>query len=194
MPPLALDKLSSTEIVQILLGCSSLDLFMEAMTKAGEGWFVATLLVGVSWMVNRSWRVRLWSALRGLVSLAVAGGLTQVLKRLVDAPRPLEILGPERVRVLMEPLRVMSFPSGHSAAAAAFAVWAARLPPGKKRLWPWLFAFLVGLSRIYVGAHWGTDVVAGWALGAAVAYGFNRVWPVRRPAVGVPAGESGARW
>jgi len=60
-----------------------------------------------------------------------------------------------------------SFPSTHAAdTAAAVSVfsWAApRLTPLGLAV-----ALLVGVSRVYLGAHWPTDVLAGWALGAAV--------------------------
>lgn len=64
----------------------------------------------------------------------------------------------------------LSFPSAHAtdvAAAAAVFSWAApRLSPIGVAL-----ALLVGISRVYLGVHWPTDVIAGWALGAAIGAG-----------------------
>ena len=64
----------------------------------------------------------------------------------------------------------MAFPSGHSAnSMTAFLATALILAPPEKR-GPWatgavVLAVVVGLSRIYLGVHWPSDVVGGWTLG-----------------------------
>ena len=72
-----------------------------------------------------------------------------------------------------------AFPSGHAIAVAVTAVGLVLvlLPPGPAR-WKWefravVFAFLMALSRVYLRAHWLSDVVAGGLLGGALALG----WP-----------------
>ncbi|HJS27149.1 MAG TPA: phosphatase PAP2 family protein [Actinomycetota bacterium] len=70
-----------------------------------------------------------------------------------------------------------SFPSGHAVAGAATAVALVLvlLPPGReRRRWEVtavVFAFVMALSRVYLRAHWLSDVAAGVLLGAGVALG-----------------------
>ena len=70
-----------------------------------------------------------------------------------------------------------SFPSGHATAGSGDGGRAgARVPAGRaaRRKWEWIavaFAFVMALSRVYLHAHWFSDVVAGVLLGSGIALG-----------------------
>ncbi len=92
------------------------------------------------------------------------------LKAAIDRPRPVGSL---------VATSGASYPSGHAIAISvtAIGVVLALLPPGRRRLrWELLAAlltFLMSLSRVYLGAHWLTDVIGGSLIGAGLAL----FWP-----------------
>lgn len=115
---------------------------------------------------------RAWSAAALMIAAVVGGlGLSLLLKIGIDRPRP--DLVPYGSYVY-----TASFPSGHSMLAAVtyltLGALLARVLP-RRRLKSFvlsaavLLTLLVGLSRVYLGVHWPTDVLAGWAAGAAWA-------------------------
>lgn len=101
--------------------------------------------------------------------LALASAVNNLLlKNLVARPRPYVTFA--ELETLVEPLASYSFPSGHacSSFAAAFAIaWAFR---GKGGAWAYLPASLIALSRIYVGVHYPTDILAGALVGTLCAW------------------------
>lgn len=107
-----------------------------------------------------------------LVAISVLGGtiISTVLKMLFDRPRP-DFTGAVEVFT-------SSFPSGHATTSAVVYLTIGVLLAQRATTWPARALYLlgavilvgaVGLSRIYLGVHFPTDVLAGWALGAAWA-------------------------
>jgi undecaprenyl-diphosphatase len=123
------------------------------------------LVAGVTWWV-RSRSIRPLVVLVG--AYAGAAALSDVVKALVDRARP-------PFAQMIGHFGGSAFPSGHAAQSmAVYGVLAALLagsgPSWTTKLVSWSTALLltgvIGVSRIYLGAHWFTDVLAGWALGA----------------------------
>ena len=108
------------------------------------------------------------AAVRGLASIAVTSLVTnQGGKRLLRRSRPSLLDVPLR-RIAHRVPTSSSFPSGHSASAAAFAVATAVEAP-RLAVPVGLVAGAVAFSRVYTGVHYPSDVVVGVAIGAAVA-------------------------
>ncbi|MDI5966762.1 bifunctional phosphatase PAP2/diacylglycerol kinase family protein [Streptantibioticus silvisoli] len=119
------------------------------------------------------------AALRGLGSLALASAVVNTVgKHAVGRPRPVLDAVPLIRRLHRQPFTT-SFPSGHSASAAAFTAgvlletpaWGLALVP---------LAAAVAFSRVYTGAHYPSDVLAGVAVGAGAALAVRGLVPERR--------------
>lgn len=118
---------------------------------------------------------QLWRAIVvGAILLPVAG----ILKLLTKRRRP-ETLYVERMW-----FKTYSFPSGHAYLATMVFGFLAFLAV-QALAWGWLIALLlagliilVGISRVYLGAHFPSDVVAGWLLGLVMLAIWLKVSPV----------------
>jgi undecaprenyl-diphosphatase len=118
------------------------------------------------------------AALRGVFAIAAAStSANAVLKPLLPRRRPAASELPAYQK-LTDPPTSSSFPSGHAASAAAFAT-AVALESPRLGLAVAPLAATVAYSRVHVGVHWVSDVVAGAALGSGIALLSQRWWPVR---------------
>ena len=137
--------------------------FMKAVTFLGNGgWFF--IVLGILLALYPKTRTYGFLMLAALAVDAVI--LNLGLKNLVQRARPYDQFSD--LIPLVGKLKDFSFPSGHSGCAfAAAGVLVLALPRGKK-VFGWgmlVLAVVIGLSRLYVGVHFPTDVLAGAAIG-----------------------------
>ncbi len=131
------------------------------------------LLALIAWARAKRGAMQPW--LPALAVFAVAyvldGFLVGWLKHALDFPRPLGALPPETVYVVGTPEYHHSLPSGHSvfAATCVASLWPLFTRGGK--VTAAMFVVWVMLSRIYLGFHFPTDVIAGATLGVVVVVG-----------------------
>src|SRR5262245_35715352 len=169
----------------------------EAITDLGSplGAAVTAVVVGVVLaLARRSW-------LPPLVLMVAGSGIgliNMTVKRLVSRSRP-----PETIAVLGE--HGFSFPSGHTVgttvvwllSAWLISHWMIGWPAVRIAVWTTalLIVFAVGMTRVFLGVHFPSDVLAAWVLGAAWAVAIALVVNVWEQSNRVPshAGLAGTR-
>jgi undecaprenyl-diphosphatase len=144
---------------------------------------VALLLI---WMAVRGGATGRWAVLSLIATVILSDQLNSSwVKHLFERTRPCHVL--EDVHLLVSCGSGYSFPSSHAVNNAAAAVVLSSF----YRRWMWgfvAFAAIVGFSRVYVGVHYPTDVLAGFVLGAGcgalvvwLARWTRSRWEERRP-------------
>lgn len=177
----------------------ALDATLPRLSRAADHGVLWLAVAGV--LATTGGRFGRRAAVRGMLTVWVTSGVVNLpAKLLARRERPTLDVVPRARRLARLPAST-SFPSGHAASAAAFAAAAALerpllgLPLGA-------LAGAVAASRVYTGVHYPGDVLAGAAIGAGLALGSRRLWPVtplpheqlvadrtRAPAAPLPRGD-----
>jgi diacylglycerol kinase family enzyme/membrane-associated phospholipid phosphatase len=155
---------------------SPLDSAMKAVSTGANHsllWFAIAALLAARRGASRK------GAFRGVLAIAGASATANaLLKPALPRRRPAAAELPA-YQIIENPPTSSSFPSGHAASAAAFAT-AVALESPRLGLAVAPLAASVAYSRVHVGVHWASDVLAGAALGSGIALATRRWWPVRR--------------
>ena len=170
--------------IQNNLRCGLLTPLMRAITTLGNGgafWIALTLLLLI---FRRTRRIGVYCAASMLLTLLV---VNLCIKPLAARTRPYELI--QGLEILVSRPRDYSFPSGHSANSLSCAWTLFRLAPKKYGVPALVLAVLIALSRLYVGVHFPTDVLAGAAIGVLLSEltlralrRALRAWDARHPA------------
>lgn len=144
-------------LVNSHLHCLTLDIIMNIITQLVS---VLAVFLPLCFILNKKSDLAP-IGLQLAIVLSFSQLLVLIFKHLVNRPRPFKVF--DDIIVKYRPTCRYSFPSGHTCAAFCLAFVLASVFPHLSPLF-FTMAFLVGLSRIYLGAHYPTDVICGWAV------------------------------
>lgn len=153
-----------------LIGQRTEELTLAMRTATVLGSVTAVIVIGaLAQLLVAWWSRRPWPLIATTVALVGAGIIVRTIKALVGRARP-----PASGELVSA--NGLSFPSGHTVGATvvfgvlgyfAFRLVQRRLLRGLAVCAAAALIVLVGISRMYLGVHWLTDVVAGWTIGGA---------------------------
>ncbi len=162
------------------IDCSSalMDYCMIFITNLGNGLILSFLMALIIYFNpstgGKNLRRNLTMAAIALIS---SGLVVTMIKELVDRPRPLEHL--KDLRAVYEILRWRSFPSGHSAAGFAAAVFLSNRIKNYRVVFYGLAA-LVAVSRVYLAVHYPSDIIVGSIIGVVVSITVLKIEKTRK--------------
>ncbi|HUI45853.1 MAG TPA: phosphatase PAP2 family protein [Nitrospirota bacterium] len=121
-----------------------------------------------------------WTFLIACAAAYLAGWVEDWIKDIIARPRPCRVV--EGVRLLLPCPGSFSMPSGHAISSFAFALplWhlTRRYIEPLWRFYPLFLAGMIAFSRIYLGAHYPTDVLVGALLGGAIGLALSLLYEV----------------
>ena len=146
-----------------------LNKFFSLMTMFGEELIVVVILAVIYYVFNKNYARKLFYVI--IVSMGING----LIKNIVMMPRPF-VFG-EINCIKPETATGYSFPSGHT---QNVSTWSTMFIKKSKRVFTKillvLLMLIVGYSRLYLGAHYPSDVVAGIAFGVIISLALSKIY------------------
>lgn len=140
----------------------NLMIFITSLGNGGMIWIVATIVLLIP---KKTRKAGIMSAVALLGSLIINNN---IVKNIVQRPRPFVTF--TDLQIIIATPSEFSFPSGHTSSSFAAAAVFYRHLPKKIGLPSVILAGLIGFSRLYVGVHYPTDVIAGVIMGILLSY------------------------
>jgi undecaprenyl-diphosphatase len=137
-----------------------MNFFFRTITQIGSALFISVTTLLLIILTSNQTRI---TAISSAAALALSHIPVQLVKKLFPRKRP--YLQIKKTKILPNPLKDHSFPSGHTTAVFSVIVpFLFQTPSLAAVLLP--IGLCVGISRIYLGLHYPSDVIAGGILGA----------------------------
>ena len=137
-------------------------IFITRLGDAGWIWIVTGVILLVSKRHRREGKAVLLALLIGFILTNL------ILKNIIARPRPYTVL--EGLKILIQEPSDYSFPSGHTCSSFAAALTMLRISDRRLGIAASILAVLIAFSRLYIGVHYPTDVLAGAVIGAFSAW------------------------
>ena len=140
------------------------DPIFKFITSLGNGGFIWILCTILLLLFKKTRKIGFMCAVVLLASLVLNN---LILKNLIARARPYDMI--QGLKILVEAPTDFSFPSGHTASSFAAATVLFLTVPKKYGIPALVLAALMGFSRLYIGVHYPTDVLAGLISGVLIA-------------------------
>lgn len=140
-------------------------IIMKSITRLGDNGCLWIALAIVLLVMGKTRRIGITSAVALIITfLTVNLGIKNIVARV----RPYEVI--DGLTNLVEKQHDFSFPSGHAAHAFAVGVVIFIMMPKKIGVPVLIISILMAYSRLYIGVHYPTDVIAGAIIGTVIAF------------------------